>query len=46
MLMFTRDVEQIARRLGRNTCIIFFVDVVSVNERSPHACVSAQERKS
>jgi len=46
MLRFTRDVAQMARRRGRNVHITLSMDVVNVRKRSPHACVSSQEKKS
>jgi len=46
MLRFTRDVEQMPRKCGRKLRITDIRGVVSVRECSPHACVSAQEKKS
>src|SRR6266545_6622298 len=45
MFRLTRDVEQMLRRRGRNPHITSLKDVPSVKERSPHMCVSAQEKK-
>jgi len=41
-LKLIRDVEQMARRCGRNLCTM---PVVSVKQRSPHACVDSQEKE-
>ena len=46
MVRFTRDVEKMARRRGRNPRKTLVVEVVSVRERSPQACVDTQEKKS
>jgi len=44
MHRLARDVEQMARRRGRNPCITYFERVVSVREHSPHACFSPRRR--